>query len=118
MKRFFVTFLYFNLVCGWQHPRFKYYAMWSWGGPGIVSAITVLMQYLPASLTEGHTLPEIGTTSCFLGQEGAVYYMHIVNAPILLSNLFLFAFSSWSLCCGIWSTDNMASAGADTVRKV
>ena len=92
--------------------------MWSWGGPGIVSVITVLMQYLPSSFTEGHTLPEIGTTSCFLGQEGAVYYMHIVNAPILLSNLFLFAFSSWSLCCGIWSTDIMASGGADSVRKV
>ena len=84
----------------------------------IVSAVTVLMQYLPPSLTEGHKLPEIGTTSCFLGQEGAVYYMHIVNASILLSNLFLFAFSSWSLCCGIWAVDNKAGGRDDSIRKV
>jgi hypothetical protein len=63
------------------------------------------MQYLPSNLTEGYQLPEIGRCSCVFGQAGAVYYMHIVIAPMLLSNLFLFAFSSWSLCCGVWASD-------------
>ena len=90
---------------GWQHPRFKYYALWSWGGPAIITGITALMQYLPPHLTEGYQLPEIGRCTCVFGQEGAVYYMHIVIAPMLVSNLLLFAFSSWSLCCGVWAAD-------------
>ena len=77
--------------------------MWSWGGPAIITGITALMQYLPSHLTEGYQVPEIGRCTCVFGQEGAVYYMHIVIAPMLLLNLLLFAFSSWSLCCGIWS---------------
>ena len=111
-----ITIDFVFTVGGWHHPHFKYYALWSWGGPAIVSAVTILMQYLPPDLTDGHKLPTIGATSCFLGQEGAVYYLHIVNAPILLSNLFLFSFSSWSLCCGIWAADK--GRDSDPIRKV
>ena len=101
---------------GWQHPRFKYYALWSWGGPTIITGVTILMQYLPKHLTEGYQLPEIGKCTCVFGQEGAFYYLHIVIAPMLLSNLFLFGFSSWSLCCGVWAPDRKGII--NKVRKV
>ena len=101
-KKYYTTSI---LGHGWQHPRFRYYALWSWGGPALITGVTVLMQYLPTSLTDGYQLPEIGRCTCVFGQEGAIYYMHIVIAPMLVFNLVLFSFSSWSLCCGVWAAD-------------
>lgn len=40
--------------------------------------------------------------------------MHIINAPILIVNIFLFAFSSWSLCCGVWASEKV---GRDNIRN-
>ena len=74
------------------------------------------MQFLPKHLTEGYRLPEIGKCTCVFGQEGAFYYLHIVIAPMLLSNLFLFGFSSWGLCCGVWAPDRKGVI--NKVRKV
>ena len=88
-------------------PKFKWYALWSWGFPGFVVLFTVTMQYLPEEVTDGLPVPNVGKNSCFLDKDGAIYYLHGVNLPILLANVLLFTFSSWKLCCGIWSAEDL-----------
>jgi hypothetical protein len=48
------------------------------------------MEFLPRGLTEGHQLPQLGQTRCFLGNDGMIFYFHIVNLPILVANLVTF----------------------------
>ena len=75
----------------WRHPKFKWYALWAWGGPAVVVGVTLAMQYLPPSYTRGAKLPGVGLEgTCFLGSEGALYYLHMINLPILMSNIVLF----------------------------
>ena len=33
------------------HSKLRWYALWSWGGPGAVVAVTLAMQYLPAAVS-------------------------------------------------------------------
>ena len=69
----------------------KWYALWAWGGPAVVVGVTLAMQYLPPSYTRGAKLPGVGLEgTCFLGSEGALYYLHMINLPILMSNIVLF----------------------------
>jgi hypothetical protein len=53
----------------------------------VVVAVTILMEFLPRGITEGHQLPQLGQTRCFLGNDGMIFYFHIVNLPILVANL-------------------------------
>ena len=55
--------------------------------------VTIIMENLPEQLTAGHKLPQLGQTRCFLGDEGMIFYFHIVNLPILLANLVSFGLS-------------------------
>ena len=45
------------------------------------------MDSLPEELTSGLKVPEVGRKVCFLGDDGFIYYFHIVNLPLLLFNL-------------------------------
>ena len=87
-----------------RYTKYKWYCLWSWGCPTIVVLVTLTMQYLPKDLTRGYKLPEMGKHNCFMGQEGAIYYLHAINLPILVCNILLFLFSSWNICCGVWKS--------------
>jgi hypothetical protein len=63
------------------------YALWSWGVPAAVVSVTITMEQLPDDVTSGYKLPQIGQTRCFLGNDGIMFYFHIVNLPILVANL-------------------------------
>ena len=72
--------------------RFKWYALYAWGCPMIVTFVTVLMQYLP--MTENYFTPGIGKDSCTLHEGrrawGKFFYFHIINGPILVSHTLLY----------------------------
>ena len=40
----------------WRHPKYRWYALWSWGGPATVVAVTLAMQYLPQTITLGNRI--------------------------------------------------------------
>jgi hypothetical protein len=64
--------------------------LWSWGLPLLVVILTITVDSLPHELTKNLKVPEIGRTRCFLGDDGFIYYFHILNLPLLLANLVSF----------------------------
>ena len=102
---------------GWKHPQFKYYALWSYGMPCLITLMTILMENL-ANHHEGTLLhPGIGEGSCFLSKEGTLLYVVVPTAPILLFNVGFFIFTTRELCCGVWS-DKDASPLENALSKV
>ena len=92
---------------GCSNPRFKWYALYAWGLPGVILGVTLLMQYLPEELTkdQGFVVPGIGHKRCLLDEhEAMLFYFHVISAPVLAANVFLFALFVWNLCCGIWAS--------------
>ena len=72
---------------GFQHPHFKWYALYAWGCPFIVTIVTIVLQETDFNGKENVVKPGIGDDECFLGErEPRLFYFHIVNAPILVSN--------------------------------
>ena len=110
---------------GFQHPKYKWYALYSLGVPLVVSSITAIMHYLPENLTVGFILPfkvikkeqliqdanldlemivDDGKAKCFFNDNLAtLLYFFVMTGPILLINLVLYLLFVWSLCCGLWS---------------
>ena len=80
------NYLYFNNYLRFQTCRPRY-ALFSWGLPALVVTVTIIMDSLPEELTSGLKVPEVGRKVCFLGDDGFIYYFHIVNLPLLLFNL-------------------------------
>ena len=79
---------------GFQDPKYKYYALYSWGCPFIITGTTVLMQYLPDEyISNGLTKPRIGKNNCFIDNKGTdlpqLWYFHMFNAPILVRTTIL-----------------------------
>ena len=68
---------------GCQHPSFKWYAIFSWGLPLIMTIVTLILQH--SKLGESYVLPKIGDDHCFLGSGlPTLVYFHIINAPALV----------------------------------
>ena len=70
---------------GCQHPSFKWYAIFSWGLPLIMTIVTLILQH--SKLGESYVSPNIGVDNghCFLGSGlPTLVYFHIVNAPALV----------------------------------
>ena len=68
---------------GCQHPSFKWYAIFSWGLPLIMTIVTLILQH--SELGEPYVLPKIGVDHCFLGAGlPTLLYFHIINAPALV----------------------------------
>jgi hypothetical protein len=89
---------------GFRHPRYKWYALYSWACPLVVVAVTILMNYLP-DLPTGVIRPAVGEKSCFLGTTTArAVYLFVIVVPLASANIFFFAASTWNLCCGVWAT--------------
>eukprot|EP00095_Tigriopus_kingsejongensis_P008791 snap_masked-scaffold120_size336265-processed-gene-2.2 protein:Tk08791 transcript:snap_masked-scaffold120_size336265-processed-gene-2.2-mRNA-1 annotation:"centrosomal protein of 97 kda" len=88
---------------GIRNPLFYKYALWAWGGPALLSTITLIIHLLPDEVAQFLVKPELGVNRCFLGDRGMFLYFHIVTAPCLIFNLLGFVCTSWNLCCGVWS---------------
>ena len=72
---------------GFQHPSFKWYALYAWGCPLVVTIVTIALQETNFEGKESIVKPGIGLNECFLDDgESTLYYFHIVNAPILVRN--------------------------------
>ena len=79
-----VTFHTRRQMLGFQDKSFKWYALYAWGCPFLVTCVTLTMQFLPES--EAYVLPKIGNRTCTLDPEwGKLYYYHVINGPILVS---------------------------------
>jgi hypothetical protein len=75
---------------GLRHPKYKWYALYSWGCPLLVSIVTLVMQHLPSNVTKDVTTPRIGQVNCFLAPDNAIlYYFHVINAPVLVIAYYL-----------------------------
>ena len=68
--------------------KYKWYALYAWGCPFIVTFVTVIMQYLPEEFTKDYLTPGIGIKSCSLHELKdtweKLFYLHIINGPILV----------------------------------
>ena len=74
-----------RIALGIYNKKYKWYALYAWGCPLIVTFVTVLMQYLPEEMTKDYYTPGIGKISCTLHPEwGLLFYFHIINGPILV----------------------------------
>ena len=80
-----VTFHTRRHMLGFQDKSFKWYALYSWGCPLLVTCVTLTMQFLPES--EVYVSPQIGNRTCTLDPElGKLYYYHVINGPVLVSS--------------------------------
>jgi len=105
---------------GCQHPHYKWYALFSWGTPLIMTIITLILQYADESLDENYIKPNIGREvefegeTCFLNSKWSLlFYFHIINAPALIANMVFFVLFMWNMLCGVWS----AQAGDPVVEN-
>ena len=73
---------------GCQHPHFKWYALFSWGLPLIMTTVTLILQHGKKLLGDSYVKPNIGADDghCFLGTEmSTLLYFHIINFPALVT---------------------------------
>merc|ERR1719351_209396 len=45
---------------GWRNKKFKWYALYSWGCPLIITVVTAIMHLLPEEVTENAYVPNFG----------------------------------------------------------
>ena len=89
---------------GFKCQKYRYYALYGWGIPLLVTFVTITMQFLPPYITDGYTTPGIGEENCFLrSQWASFFYLYMFAGMALIFNLVLFALFAWNLWFGIWS---------------
>lgn len=87
----------------------------------MIGTITATVDLLPEDLTAGLVKPQVNyprvlfksqtkisnhklaQSRCFFGEDGVIFYFHIVSSPILLANLVMFVLTSWNMCCGVYA---------------
>ena len=94
-----------------QKKRFYYFNLYSWGLPGLVTAVTLTIHSLPEEKTVAIVTPGFGDGTCFLhGYQALFAYFHGIIAAILVINTLFFMASAYALLFGIWApsrdTDN------------
>lgn len=95
---------------GFYYPEFKYYAMYGFGCPGLVTLVTIILQYLPEAYQGNYVAPRINDGTCSLGQAGKgldipqLWYFHLINIFTLLSILAFFTIFLWNIGCGLWTS--------------
>ena len=96
---------------GFKCPLYRRYALFGSGLPLIVVAITLLMQFLPPSLTQKLTTPGIGEESCFLrSQWASFFYLYMIAGIALSFNSILFGMFAWNMVFGVWARRELESA--------
>ena len=69
---------------GCQDPSYKWFAIFSWGLPLVMTIVTLILQHTGFD-TEKYVSPNIGVEHCFLGKNlPTLLYFHIINAPALV----------------------------------
>ena len=80
-----VTFHSQRRMWGFQDKSFKWYALYAWGCPFLVTCVTLIMESLPES--EAYISPQIGKETCTLDPKwGKLYYYQVINGPVLVSS--------------------------------
>ena len=75
---------------GFTHRKFKYYALYAFGCPALVSLVTIVMHYLPEKWQNKVIAPRLGEDTCALGEPGEgfdipkLWYFHLVNIFVLV----------------------------------
>ena len=79
---------------GFYHPKFKFYALYAFGCPAIVSLVTIILQYLPKEYQDSYIAPRIndqtGQSSCLLGpsrpglDKPELWYFHLINIMVMV----------------------------------
>ena len=96
---------------GFKHPQYRKYAIFGWGIPLIIMGVTLLMQLLPPSATDGLTTPGLGEEGCFLRSHWAhFYYLYMIAGLALLINLCLFGMFMWNMFYGVWANKDLDRA--------
>ena len=79
---------------GFFHPNFKYYALYAFGIPAVVSMVTIIMQKSYDKDAEGIIHPRINDGTCQLGRSVDVWYdapylwyFHIINSIVLVNKI-------------------------------
>ena len=71
--------------------KFKWYALYAWGGPLVVSIVTIMIQRLTTNPeTANHFTPLINVENdvCTIREGLApLFYIHIITGPILVSDI-------------------------------
>ena len=89
---------------GFKHPKFKWYALYGWGIPFVVTIVTIMIQFLPTEYTEPLITPGIGEENCFLRSGlASLFYCYIIAGTGYLSSIVLFGLFVWDLCFGVWA---------------
>ena len=69
---------------------YKWYAIYAWGIPFLVTLITILMQYLPKDITQNCYTPGIDGSNCLLEPKwGMLFYFHIINGPVMVIEMII-----------------------------
>ena len=99
---------------GFFHPDFKFYALYAFGCPAIVSIVTLVLQHVPNQ--DSFIAPRIGEFTCLLGQSRGgldnphLWYFNIINIFPTIAILVFFGIFLWQFL-GYWSknTDRFLS---------
>ena len=107
-----------------RRRRFLYYSVYAWGGPLLITLLTITVQFLPLHLKQATLLPDPGTApplfptqhfvsaghgqrSCFFKDYIArMAYFHIPVMILLTLNVVFFSLASWALVFGVWNSAN------------
>merc|ERR1719412_2098436 len=92
-----------------RRRRFLYYSVYAWGGPLLITLLTLTVQFLPAHLKQATLLPDPGhgQRSCFFKDYIArMAYFHIPVMILLTLNVIFFSLASWALVFGVWNSAN------------
>ena len=83
---------------GIYDKKYKWYALYSWGCPFVMTVVTLIMQNV--SVAKDIVTPKIGFRTCSLEPEAAMFfYFHLINIPIMVSITEYFKVDSGSLLC-------------------
>jgi len=110
---------------GILYPKYKWYALYSWGCPLIVTIVTIIMQNLDENYVEEinrnatyYIYPKLGETTCFFPtNESKLYYFHIINGPILVANLIFFVLFLRNMCFGVFGNGHNHQSITDQNKK-
>ena len=69
---------------GIYDKKYKWYALYSWGCPLVMTIVTLIMQNV--SVGKDIVTPKIGFRTCSLEPEAALFfYFHLINIPVMVS---------------------------------
>lgn len=88
----------------WQRKEFKYYLLWAYLLPILISSLTLIMDAFFED-QDSFLHPGLATENCYLSHDGHLIYQIIPMVPVLLSNLVLFGLTAWNLTFGSFSVD-------------